>query len=358
MFINYLLNEKGLILNNQAYPKFNNVLIAAGGAGSGKGYVLSEILLFQGKTFDVDEIKKKIANSKENSKISKDFREFLKSQNTDVKSVSDIDFGNPNHVELVHNFNKNAKYDVKLQNNLVKSTIDRVKQIIVNSKENSKIAKDFKEFLKSQNTNIKSISNIDLKNNNHNKLLYKFIKEYNLMSLNDHLPNLIFDVTLKDLSKLNDIHNIITEMGYQPKNTHLVWILNSIEVAKEQNANRVRKVSPDILTRSHNGASQTLREIIRNSNKYRNIIDGDIWIVPNQVKVDNEMVYGNQTPTKFANTITSKIQNPHYITEYRKFKIKSAGKECKSEEALTKEILTKIIEYVPDSEKDKWKSLL
>ena len=54
-----------MVLNNQAYPKFNNVLIAAGGAGSGKGYVLSEILLFQGKTFDVDEIKKKIANSEE-----------------------------------------------------------------------------------------------------------------------------------------------------------------------------------------------------------------------------------------------------------------------------------------------------
>ena len=33
------LNEAGLSINGKAYPKFNNVIIAAGGAGSGKGFV-------------------------------------------------------------------------------------------------------------------------------------------------------------------------------------------------------------------------------------------------------------------------------------------------------------------------------
>lgn len=31
-----MLNEVGLVLGNKAYPKFGNVLIMAGGAGSGK----------------------------------------------------------------------------------------------------------------------------------------------------------------------------------------------------------------------------------------------------------------------------------------------------------------------------------
>jgi hypothetical protein len=54
------LNEAGLSLNGKAYPKFNNVIIAAGGAGSGKGFVLNNVLLFKGKTFDVDALKTNI----------------------------------------------------------------------------------------------------------------------------------------------------------------------------------------------------------------------------------------------------------------------------------------------------------
>jgi len=49
----------------------------AGGAGSGKGYVVKNVLLFDGKTFNVDDLKEKIvklAKMKPNCKFATKFR--------------------------------------------------------------------------------------------------------------------------------------------------------------------------------------------------------------------------------------------------------------------------------------------
>jgi hypothetical protein len=49
----------------------------AGGAGSGKGYVLNNVLLFNGKVFNVDDLKLKLvklANLKPNCKFNTMFK--------------------------------------------------------------------------------------------------------------------------------------------------------------------------------------------------------------------------------------------------------------------------------------------
>jgi len=55
-FKEFLL-EKLVTFGNKAYPKFGNIVILAGGAGSGKGFVSSNLLGIEGITFDVDKLK-------------------------------------------------------------------------------------------------------------------------------------------------------------------------------------------------------------------------------------------------------------------------------------------------------------
>jgi hypothetical protein len=50
------LLEKLITFGGQAYPKFGNIIIMAGGAGSGKGFVLGTLVGAEGKVFDVDEL--------------------------------------------------------------------------------------------------------------------------------------------------------------------------------------------------------------------------------------------------------------------------------------------------------------
>ena len=48
------LLEALITFGGQAYPKFGNVVIMAGGAGSGKGFVKDKLVGVEGFTFDVD----------------------------------------------------------------------------------------------------------------------------------------------------------------------------------------------------------------------------------------------------------------------------------------------------------------
>src|SRR6056300_178186 len=47
------VNGKG-----KRFPQFGNVVIMAGGAGSGKGHILDKLLGIEGHTYNVDDLKK------------------------------------------------------------------------------------------------------------------------------------------------------------------------------------------------------------------------------------------------------------------------------------------------------------
>lgn len=52
------LTEKLMTFGRKNYPKFGQIVIIGGGAGSGKGFQLSTLLGVEGKVFDVDALKK------------------------------------------------------------------------------------------------------------------------------------------------------------------------------------------------------------------------------------------------------------------------------------------------------------
>lgn len=52
-----IISEKLMIFGGRAYPKFGNVVLIVGGAGSGKGFQLDKLVGIEGKVFDVDALK-------------------------------------------------------------------------------------------------------------------------------------------------------------------------------------------------------------------------------------------------------------------------------------------------------------
>lgn len=87
------LDEKLITFGRKAYPKFNNVVILAGGAGSGKGFVLSKLIGLEGKTLDVDALKKLAIDSTKFSAVVK------KETGKDLKR---FDLKNPKNVSELH----------------------------------------------------------------------------------------------------------------------------------------------------------------------------------------------------------------------------------------------------------------
>lgn len=146
-------------------------------------------------------------------------------------------------------------------------------------------------------------------------------------------PNLIFDVTLKNITKLHNITNQMGSLGYDKKNIHIVWVVNDVAVAAKQNKERSRVVPEDIFLDTHEGASLTMKKVIDMGDKVRKYIDGDIWLAFNQAKIDS--------------TIRASGRGGKYISKSNFIKIKETGKGVKTSKDLTKDVYNKIKNYVP-----------
>ena len=77
------------------------------------------------------------------------------------------------------------------------------------------------------------------------------------------LPNILFDITLKEIGDIKEVLPSLMEAGYDSKNMHLTWVLTNYHVAVQNNATRDRVVPADILLQTHEGAAKTMVDIIR-----------------------------------------------------------------------------------------------
>jgi hypothetical protein len=220
------LNEKLITLAGQAYPKFGNVIIMAGGAGSGKGFVKNRLIGAEGFTFDVDLLKTIAART---PAIAKKVKEEL---GIDMAELS-ANLKNPENVQKLH-------------------------EIIG-------------EYLGLDDKKMKT--------------LYQSI----ISAAPDRKPNLIFDVTLRDFRKLETITRQVKALGYGNDKIHIIWVVNDIEIAKAQNAKRSRTVPVEILINTHRGVSSTMNDIFQMGEQIKKYMDGDIVIAFNKVGVDSSL---------------------------------------------------------------------
>lgn len=264
-----LLDEALITLGGVAYPKENNVVIFAGGSGSGKGFIMKNLLGIEGIVFDTDKLKHQYLESEK-------LRASL--QQEYGIDVDNFNFKNPEDVNKLH---------VALS------------------------AKGIPEKV--------------------------YLKVLNAVESLERKPNIIFDITLANVTRLHNISNMLTASGYEQRNTHLVWVLTEYSVAKQNNAKRDRVVPQVVFKDIHKGVSRAMNDILQLDN-LSEYIDGDIWIVFNNPSID-----------------TSKVSSPNggsYIDKVNYVKIKSAGKPALPYNQIEKEMIDKINSYV--HKKTKW----
>ena len=267
-----VLLEKLITFGGKAYPKFGNVVILAGGAGSGKGFVQDTLFGIEGKKFDVDELKKLAAQS---STIQKK----VKSQfGVDILDLSKR-LNDPENTSKLHMIIGDA---LSLPN-------------------------------KSQQAFFASV----------------------MTASSERKPNIIFDVTLKDMRKLANLTQQVQAIGYEKKNIHIVWVVNDVEVAKKQNLDpkRGRVVPQEILINTHKGASHTMQDIVKMGSGINRYMDGDIVFAFNKIGVDSEIVKSGK--------------GGQYVVDANYFYLKRAGKSIIPAKQLDVDMLTKIKSYVP-----------
>jgi hypothetical protein len=261
------LCEALITFGGQAYPKFNNVIIMAGGAGSGKGFVLQNLVGAEGYKFDVDELKSLAMRSTTlNKKVKDQFGVELSKINLRV----------PENVSKMHEIISGLGIDSARQRQLYKSI---------------------------------------------------------MLADPRRKPNLIFDVTLKDLRKLEKITRQAAELGYDKKDIHIVWVVNDIEVAQAQNQSRDRIVPPEILVNTHRGVSQTMADILNMGKRINRYLDGDIVFAFNKFKVDAEL--------------TASTRGGSYIKKANYFYVKRRGKDPQSIDQLDSQVRKKLRDYTP-----------
>ena len=146
-------------------------------------------------------------------------------------------------------------------------------------------------------------------------------------------PNLIFDVTLKDMTKLVSIATAVEDLGYAKENIHIVWVVNSVDVAMAQNKSRDRTVPEEVLFATHQGAALTLKRILDMGESLKQYMDGYIYISFNKIHDDTTLAKSSRGG--------SYVQKANYVL------VKSRGHLQLPSKELSSEITAKIKSYVP-----------
>ena len=133
------------------------------------------------------------------------------------------------------------------------------------------------------------LGDLDLKNPDHVFALHVAVKKIGVkkkslnMLLKDlnsgHLPNILFDVTLKDIDDIEEVLPDLHRVGYEARNIHVVWVLTNYHVAVERNVSRERVVPDDILLQTHEGAANTMYHLIRSKGVVG--VDGGVHVILN-----------------------------------------------------------------------------
>ena len=258
--------EEKLIMYNQG-KRYGQIVFLAGGAGSGKGFAISNFMEKEKfKIRDVDEWKKA----------------FQKLADTTEKypEIKGLKLKNPKDVYKLHMFVKK--------------------------------------------TGIKDKS-LDL-----------LLQDANAR----HLPNIMFDITMKDANDIGDVLPKLLEAGYNSKNIHLTWVLTNYAVSIVNNRNRERVVPEDIMLLSHEGAAKSMYDVIKG--KLPRGLNGGVRVVLNNR--DNTIPW--------IDPDTKKVMKDHksgsvLVKDFTYLTFKKEGKTIGPETDVKRQLLGWIADNVP-----------
>ena len=193
------------------------------------------------------------------------------------------------------------------------------------------------------------IKGLDLKNPKDVYKMHMWVKKNNIkdrtldLLLRDantkHLPNIMFDITMKDASDIGDIIPKLKEAGYDSNNIHLTWVLTNYAVAIVNNRNRARVVPEDIMLLSHEGAATNMYDVIKG--KLPRGLNGGVRVILNNR--ENTIPYVDPETKKPLKT----RQGGLVIKDFTYLTFKREGKTIAPEADVKKELLSWISANVP-----------
>lgn len=179
------------------------------------------------------------------------------------------------------------------------------------------------------------------------------------------LPNIMFDVTMKDIGDIKEVMPSLLEVGYDPVNIHVVWVLTNFYIAVQQNAQRERKVPYDILLKTHVGAANTVTDMLRGKfGVLGNHVNGEMYVIlaggKNTVLMTDldtpETIKGQSKYEQLpGNPIVRKGkysgQEEFIIKSFKYVKLKDAGKPMKSSIEFEHEMMgwDELREFIKDN---------
>ena len=292
-----LLNEKLITYGNRA--AYGQVVFIAGGSASGKGFAISNFLDSSSfKIRDVDEMKKQIQRLNSLGKLTIDSiikkfgkyinandLEIIRSIEKDGYKLSDMDLRNPTHVYALH----------------------------------------------------KLVWAMGIKDKSLETML-------NAQSNPETLPNIMFDITAKDITDLTSVIPMLISVGYKPQNIHLTWILTNYQVAVSNNKNRSRIVRDDIVLKTHEGASNTVWGIVTKA--LPRGMDGRVDVVLNNR--ENTIFWENPNSGEKI-TVRGGAPNQFVIKGFLSLPIKKAGGNIFPESLWKDKLYRWILDNAPSS---------
>ena len=153
------------------------------------------------------------------------------------------------------------------------------------------------------------------------------------------LPNLMFDVTLKEIEDIKEMMPMLNALGYNPKNIHVTWVLTDYYVAVKANQERERVVPDDILLQTHVGASKTMSNIIKG--KLPRGVDGEVRVILNNRR--NTIPFTD----KDGNVIKGSGSGKMVVKDFTYVTLKKSGKPFENEASVQKQVFNWIQDNVP-----------
>lgn len=281
---NEMINEALITFGkNGNEQKFGQIIIFAGGAGSGKGFIKDNLLGNDGIVLDVDALKGLALKS-----------ELINKRILDEYGVSlkDMNLKNSDDVSKLHRLLSENGINLK----------DRKYATVFNSV---------------------------------------------MMAHPDRKPNIIFDITMKNYEDLINICGYAEDLGYRSENVNLMWVVNDVEVASQQNADRSRTIDDRLLRSIHSGVSRTMQEIIFKANRI--CFDGEFYLVFNKKGEDSKLNVKKVSDFGYAKEV---VKNPDgkssYIDFVKYVKIKDRNKAIDTSK-IDDVIKAKISEYTQEN---------
>lgn len=220
-------------------------------------------------------------------------------------------------------------------------------------------------FLKIQDLKGKysELEGLELSDPNDVYKLHKFVKDrgikmgavQNLLDAAhpDRLPNVIFDVTMKDYKKLDRFVPLLKGVGYENQNIHIVWVLTNYYIAVERNRDRERIVPDDIVLKTHEGAAETMVSLIKRGLPYS--IDGGVYVIlnnPDQTVHFKQRAVGSGPSDEWPHREDEpEAEETKVIKDFTYLTLKEPGGGFKKDKQVMEQLQDWIVQNVPKTVK-------